>query len=328
MSLAIIGLDEIRAAATPALVFAAVRESLIAHAEARTLVPPATHLKFEAVGGDCHVKAGHVHGSRYATVKIASGFPANEKLGLPSNNGVILTFSAETGEPHSVLADEGWITAWRTAAVGALATHTLAPPEITEVGILGTGLQARLQIEWLDKLRPLGSVKVWGRRANAAQKLSADLCAAGIDARASDLEDVMQQDCIITATASTAPLAPSAAFQQVRHVTALGADMPGKMELPSELFARATEVVTDDHEQCLEYSDFGIAVREGFIPGTADVPLGFVLRDGLGPSGRDPNALTIADLTGVGATDAAVANAVIDALDHVKVGGHGGARPL
>ncbi len=308
MTLRVVGLAEIRAAAAPDVVLAAVRDSLIAHAEGASLVPPPAHLLFAA--GDCHVKTGYLVGAPHFAVKVATGFPGNQAIGLPANNGLILVLDAATGIPAAVLADEGWLTAWRTAAAGALITHALAPAEVSEVAVLGTGLQARLQVEWLTILRPLTLVKVWGRHAAAVRRLCADLQDAGIAACPAGIDEAAGTACVITATAATAPLAPAAAFGSAGHVTAIGADMPGKNELPPALFARAAVIATDDHAQCLDHGDFGNAVRTGHVAPDADIPVGVILRDGMhartGPS--------IADLTGVGAADAGVAAAVLARL--------------
>lgn len=319
MSLQVIDLETIRSVATPQLIFAAVREALIAHAEGHTLVPSPTHLLFPEANGDCHVKAGHIVNYPYFTVKVASGFYSNQQLGLPTNNGVILALSATTGEPRAVLADQGWITAWRTAAAGALITDALTDPSIRDVGVLGTGLQARLQIQWLHQLRPLEQVKIWGRNSHAAQQLCEELRELGINAIATTLEESAASPCVITATASQAPLAPAKSFEFTEHITALGADMPGKTELPPELFTRARTIATDDHEQCLEHGDFGYAVRAGYARATADTSMGVILRDGSqSPSANEDRArLSIADLTGVGATDTAVVNAILTALEEV-----------
>jgi ornithine cyclodeaminase/alanine dehydrogenase-like protein (mu-crystallin family) len=239
-------------------------------------------------------------------VKVASGFYRNEARGLPSNNGVVLVLDATTGMPAAILADEGWLTAWRTAAAGALITHALTPPEIQEVTVLGTGLQAELQITWLHALRPLTRVNVWGRRAEAAERLVAALRSEGINAR---VEQVVGAPCVIAATAATTP--PVRDFSAALHVTGIGTDMPGKNELPAELFASAAIIATDDHSQCLDHGDFGNAVRSGHTAESADIPVGTVLRDGVARTG-----LSIADLTGIGAADAAVASAVLTALDH------------
>jgi ornithine cyclodeaminase len=228
-------------------------------------------------------------------VKIASTFAS-------VNNGLMLVVDATTGEPAAVLADEGMLTAWRTAAAGALITHAMTPADIDEVAVLGTGEQARLQVNWLRMLRPLTRVRVWGRRPEAADKLCRDFAQDGIDARPDALEGA---PCVITTTAARAPL-PSAAFSNAVHVTGIGTDMPGKHELPTELFAGAL-VATDDHGQCLDHGDFGNAVRAGVIAADGDLAVGAVLRDGV----PHHKGRTIADLTGIGAADAAVASAVL-----------------
>lgn len=323
MSLPVIELAEITAVATPEVIFGAVKEALIAHAEGRTSVPPPMVLEFPDHAGDCHVKAGHVAGTPYFAVKIASTFAS-------VNNGLILAIDATTGVPAAVLADEGMLTAWRTAAAGALITHAMTPPEIDEIAVLGTGEQALLQVTWLRKLRPINRVRVWGRRPDAAARLCEALRAEGLDARPDALEGG-GAPCVITTTAARSPL-PAEAFRNAVHVTGIGTDMPGKHELPVDLFAQAL-VATDDHAQCLDHGDFGNAVRAGVIQPDEDLAVGSILRDGIaraggagargGAPGRSVGAATaptgapgrsvrsIADLTGVGATDAAVASAVV-----------------
>jgi ornithine cyclodeaminase/alanine dehydrogenase-like protein (mu-crystallin family) len=294
-ALPVLGLAEISEAATPGVIFAAVKEALIAHAEGRTSVPPPMVLEFPDHAGDCHVKAGHVAGSPHFAVKIASTFAS-------VNNGLVLVVDATTGVPAAVLADEGMLTAWRTAAAGALITHAMTPPGIDEIAVLGTGEQALLQVTWLRKLRPINRVHVWGRRPEAVDRLCRAFEQEGIDARPDALQ--AGAPCVITTTAARTPL-PVEAFRNAVHITGIGTDMPGKHELPVELFTEAL-VVTDDHEQCLDHGDFGNAVRAGVIPAGADLAVGAVLRDGA-PE-RGPRS--IADLTGIGATDASVASAI------------------
>ncbi|MEI8406985.1 MULTISPECIES: ornithine cyclodeaminase family protein [unclassified Kribbella] len=291
MNLPVIGLAEISRVATPELVFAAVREALIAHAEGRTSVPAPMVLDFPAHSGDCHVKAGYVEGSPYFVVKIASTFAS-------VNNGLMLVVDATNGTPAAVLADEGKLTAWRTAAAGALITDAMTPADVDEVAVLGTGEQALMQVQWLQHLRPLRRVKVWGRRPEAVAKL----CAAyGLDARPDGLDGAA---CVIATTAARSAL-PAEAFRSAVHITGIGTDMPGKGELPVEVFADAV-IATDDHEQCLDHGDFGNAVRAGVVAADVDRAVGAVLRDGV-----DRVRRSVADLTGIGAADAAVAAAVL-----------------
>lgn len=309
MTLEVVGLPEIEAVAGRGLVFDAVRGALIAHDEGRAQMPAPIAMWFPDAEGDCHVKAGYLDGATHFGVKVASGFYRNAERGLPSNSGLMMVFDAATGVPAAVLADEGWLTAWRTAAAGALATHALTPPDVDEVAVFGTGLQARLQVEWLADLRPLTRVRVCGRRPEAVRKLCAELGDAGLTAVPATDAEAAATACVITATASTSPVAPAESFAAL-HVTGIGTDLPGKAELPAGLFARATTIATDDHAQCLAHGDFGNAVRAGTVTADADVSVGLVLRDGVARRG----GMTIADLTGVGVADAAVATAVFKQL--------------
>ncbi|MFI5710353.1 ornithine cyclodeaminase family protein [Kribbella sp. NPDC051620] len=295
-ALPVLGLTEIAAIATPEVIFDAVKQALIAHSEGRTSVPAPMVLEFPDHAGDCHVKAGHVTGSPHFAVKIASTFAS-------VNNGLILVVDAITGAPAAVLADEGMLTAWRTAAAGALITHALTPSDIDEVSVLGTGEQALLQVTWLRKLRPINRVHVWGRRPEAADRLCQAFENEGITAHPDALE--AGAPCVITTTAARSPL-PVEAFRNAVHITGVGTDMPGKHELAVELFENAL-VVTDDHAQCLHHGDFGNAVRAGVIDPTADHAVGIILQDHRPERGTR----SIADLTGVGATDAAVASVVL-----------------
>lgn len=154
MTLPVFDAAAIEEAATSRLVLDSVRDALIAHAEGRTSVPPPLHMDFPEADGDCHVKAGWIAGAADFTVKIATGFYRNAGLGLPSNHGLVCVVSARTGQIRALLDDRGLLTAWRTAAAGALITHAMARPGADTLGVFGTGEQARLQASWLAKLRP------------------------------------------------------------------------------------------------------------------------------------------------------------------------------
>lgn len=297
----------LEAAASPRVVLEAVRRALIAHAEGRTTVPPPIHLAFPGADGDAHVKAGMVDGAPTFSVKVATGFYGNAALGLPPGGGAVLVASAQTGTVEAVLDDGGWLTAVRTAAATALATDALAPPGRLTLGVVGTGTQARLAPAWLALLRPLDRVLVSGRRPEAARALAATIEGG----EAVTLPELLRAaDAVVTATASTAPLFQATDARPGTHFTAVGADMPGKHELPPELLADA-QVVVDDRDQAADHGDLAAAIRAGTASAADAVLLGDVLRDG---RRRRPGETTIADLTGVGAVDAAVAEAVLTAV--------------
>ncbi|KAL7450565.1 hypothetical protein ACHAWC_002464 [Mediolabrus comicus] len=118
------------------------------------------------------VKSGYVTGASHYVIKVASGGHP-----FPSNSGLMQLYSQSTGKLETILLDEGILTELRTAAVGALAAQLLAPPldEITCIGILGTGIQARYQLKYLAHVTSCRTVKVWGRTKENVQKYINDM---------------------------------------------------------------------------------------------------------------------------------------------------------
>ncbi|MFF0630204.1 ornithine cyclodeaminase family protein [Streptomyces sp. NPDC004296] len=301
----------IKRATTPELVLTAVRDAMIAHAHGRTTVPAPLHLQFPDADGDCHVKAGWVTDAPDFTVKIATGFYRNPAAGLPTNHGLVCVVSARTGQIRAILDDQGLLTSWRTAAAGALVTHAMARPDAATLAVFGTGEQARLQVQWLARLRRIDTVLVHGRSQDKSRSLCGEFNTLGLHARPAFTDEAAAADMVITTTPATAPVLQAGEVRAGTHVTGIGTDMPHKNELPPALFARATLIATDDHQQCLDHGDFGHAVRAGATTDTSDTPVGLLLeRPVEGPDG----AITIADLTGVGALDAALASAVLREL--------------
>ncbi|WP_331767525.1 ornithine cyclodeaminase family protein [Embleya sp. NBC_00896] len=311
MTLRVLDTAAIEQAATPKLVLDTVRGALIAHSEGGTNVPPPLHLDFPEADGDCHVKAGWITGAADFTVKIATGFYGNPGLGLPSNHGLVCVVSARTGQVRAILDDRGLLTARRTAAAGALVTHAMARPDARTLGVFGAGEQARLQASWLAMLRPLDMVLIHGRDPYKANALCDELNADGLPARPASAREAAGADMIVTTTPAAAPVLDAAQVRAGAHLTGIGTDMPHKNELPPALFRRAWLIATDDHAQCLEHGDFGHAVRAGAVAQDDDITAGLLLKT---PLDRPDTAITVADLTGVGALDAALASAVLDRL--------------
>ena len=285
-----------------------VRAALIAHARGQVQSPLPGQLLFPQAHGDCHIKFCAATGAARFIVKVATGFYENPRRGLPVNNGLVAIFDAATGAPSVIFAEEGWLTAWRTAAATALAAQALAPPAISAIGLIGTGLQASLATEWLPETLGAHELIVHGRNPDKAEQLAARVRSRGGQARrARDVAEVLAAaNVVVTATCSERPLFSVQQVSRGTHLVALGADGPGKQELPHGLFAQASVVATDDHEQCLRFGELGTAVREGAYPEDRAVLLGHLL-SGEVRVGRGDQDITIADLTGIAAEDLAIA---------------------
>jgi ornithine cyclodeaminase len=224
----------------------------------------------------------------------------------------MLLIDAGTGAPACLFQDEGWMTEWRTAAAVALAAACLAPRADAHVGIVGTGQQAQLAIEWIAELMPAARFSLCGRDAARTRAISARHAAQSIDS----IADLLAQcDVIVTVTPATQALFDADQARPRQHFVAVGADGAEKQELPQALYARAQIVVTDDHAQCLALSDFGRAVRDGYIARDADHALGALLAATIACD-RQPRDITIVDLTGLAAQDIAIANLFLAKLKH------------
>src|SRR5580692_2626420 len=156
----------------PRQVIAAMESAFMAYSMGEAVIPPVGALEFEDPPGDCHIKYGYLKSGSTFTVKIATGFWKNPERGLPSSNGVVLVFSSRTGELLTIFQDEGFLTDMRTAAAGAVAAKYLAPQEIGHIGIIGAGLQAQLQLEYLREVTACRQVKLWARSADRARALT------------------------------------------------------------------------------------------------------------------------------------------------------------
>jgi len=306
----IITLQEMKAALAGVDLIPEIEAGFVAYSEHRAEVPPVGALRFTNPPGDVHIKYGYLHDDEFYVIKIASGFYENPSRGLPSGNGLMLLFDQKTGELAAVLLDEGYLTDLRTAVAGAIAAKYLAPRTVTRIGIFGTGVQARLQLQLLRGVTPCREVLVWGRHAQRAADYKAEMEREGFTvAIAGNMRDVPRTcDLIVTTTAAAAPLILAADARPGTHITAVGADSAHKQELDAAIFSTADVVVVDSVSQCADHGDLAHAVRAGLIQPTDARELGAVIA-GRAPGRTSPAQLTVADLTGVAVQDVQIAKA-------------------
>jgi len=293
--------DDVREVLPMTLCIEAVQAAFVAYSAGEAELPSVIHLDVPEAKGEVHVKAGHIHGAPAYAVKVASGFYG---LDPAATDGLVLVFDATTGAPIAILLDGGLITDTRTGAAGGVAARWLAPETVDVVAVIGTGIQARRQVEALRCVRPeLGEIRVWGRDMDRAMRAAHDIGAMVSD---SVQEAVTGASVVITATASREPLVRSAWVAPGAHITAVGSDGVGKQELDPELLRRADVVAVDSLDQCRRLGELQHALGE------ADrvVELGRICAgEAAGRTSR--GQLTICDLTGVGVQDVAAANAVL-----------------
>jgi ornithine cyclodeaminase len=284
----------------------------------RAETPGVIHLGVPERQGEIHVKAGHLHGAAAFAVKVASGFPRNAELGLPTSDGMVVAFDAETGAPVALLLDGGYLTDLRTGAAGGVAARHLAPEHVWTVGVIGTGAQARYQLDALALERPgFTSVLVWGRDPEHAEACVAELrerpglpagCAFEVAPTVRDA--VTGADAVLTCTASRTALVRAEWLKLGVHVTSVGSDGPDKHELDPAIPGRADLFVVDSRVQSAAIGELHHALAAGLATSSTAVELGEICAD-VKPGRTSPDQITVCDLTGLGALDVAAVNLVL-----------------
>jgi ornithine cyclodeaminase len=306
-------LEQIKSVLPSLDLLAAIEEGFAAYSAGRAVIPPVGELLLE--NGEVHIKYGYLKEGEYYVVKIASGFFGNPKLGLPSNNGLMMLFSQRTGAPAALLLDEGHLTDVRTAVAGAIAAKHLAPNDVERIGILGTGVQARLQLQHLEQVTACRDVLAWGRSEEPLARYRGDMKKRGFTVETTLNAETLLSNCnlVVTTTPSTEPLLHTADLQAGTHITAVGSDTPHKQELDGAILRRADVVVADSIEQSVLRGEIHRALASGDVEQGDLIELGDII-SGKAPGRTSDDQVTVADLTGLAVQDLKIATAVYEAL--------------
>jgi len=228
---------------------------------------------------------GLVPGIPAYTVKINAKLPAS----TPSVQGLISLHDLDSGALLAVM-DSIAITAIRTALVGALAAQALARAKIDTVAVIGAGVQGREQLRALRLVRSFRTVRVYDAFPERAVALAADLrgeLEADLEIAPSVKGAVEDADVVITATWAKAPFLTHEMIAPGTHITAVGADEPGKAELDRGLISHS-KFVCDDPDLAVDMGALaGVGLGREAIHGS----LGDVL------SGVRPGRATDRDIT-------------------------------
>jgi ornithine cyclodeaminase len=288
-----------------------MEEAFAAFSRGEAVVPPPGELLFESPPGEVHIKYGYLKAGQTYVIKIASGFWHNPERGLSSSDGLLLVFRKETGELAAVLNDRGRLTDLRTAVAGAVAAKYLAPGEIDAVGVLGTGIQAELQVQLLQSVRPCRHIVVWGRNPERAEAYSQRMRDKGylIETVLSPAEVASRCRLIITATASQEPLLQWSDLRPGTHITAIGADSADKQELDAGIITRAGLVVTDSRVQGRSRGELWHAYRGDAMGHIAEI--GEIVQ-GTAKGRTAADQVTVSTFSGLAVQDIAIASAVLN----------------
>ena len=275
------------------------------------VMPPILSMELADANGEVDVKTAYIPGFDGFAIKISPGFFDNPKLGLPSLNGLMILFSAKTGLVEAVFLDNGYLTDIRTAAAGAVAARHLAPAKVRTAGVIGTGVQARLQMQAAHLVRPFEHLIVYGRDREKAEICASDLGGlldVEVEIAADPKTLVEQSQLVVTTTPAREPIVLADWLHPGLHITAMGSDQSGKNEIEAAALAKADLYVCDRVSQCEISGELEAARAAGMMPETPP-ELGDIVT-GSHPGRQNEDAISICDLTGTGAQDTAIASHV------------------
>ncbi|MGH8417787.1 MAG: ectoine utilization protein EutC [Pseudomonas sp.] len=280
-------------------------------ATAAVAMPPILRLDIPEHNGEVDVKTAYLPGLQRFAIKVSPGFFDNPRLGLPSLNGMMMLLSAHTGLLDALLLDNGYLTAVRTAAAGAVAARWLSRTNSRSVALIGAGEQAALQLQALRLVRPIEEVRIWARDPAKAELFAAEL---GYDSKLairvcqSVDEAIDGVDIAITCTPSREPLIEPHHLHPGLHITAMGSDAEHKNEIAAQALAQVDRYVADRLSQTRVLGELHHALNANVVNDESTfAELGQVIAGQ--KSGRtDDQQITLCDLTGTGAQDTAIAN--------------------
>ncbi len=300
----------------------AVRTAYSAFAKGRTQMPPVQHLDVHQYRGEVDIKSGYVEDFGLIGTKIASGFYDNQKLGLPPGVAVIVLMDLKTSMPVAIM-DGTYITAYRTGAAGAVAADVLARKDSSQVGVVGAGTQARMQILALAELFNIERIKVWDIKSARAKQYAKEIrhkIGADVHTVGTPQGVVVDADILVTVTPSRKPLISAESVQEGLHINAIGADGPGKQELDPMIMRRASKIVVDSLAQCRNIGELQHAFALDIInENDVHAEIGEILNgDKVGREDKDE--ITLFDATGLSVQDIAAANVVYSIAKDTKLG--------
>lgn len=272
--------------------------SMHLHSRQRLYVPGKSYL---------HYMAAADARSGYMGLKIYS----SSKQGL---RFVVPLFSAESGDMLALI-EADFLGQMRTGAASGVATRVMAREDARTVGIIGSGLQARTQLEAIAQVRKIEWARVYSRHAERCEKFAEEMTKTvgfPVTAAMSAEEASRDADIVVASTTSTAPVIEGRWLRPGAHINAIGANFPQKRELDDDAVGRADAIAVDSREQSrMESGDLiqsfgGDPARWDAVLSLADIVSGKV------PGRTNARQITLFKSNGIATEDIAVAGRIYE----------------
>jgi len=312
----IVDAAQLRAAAPMPLLLDAVEAAYRDVAAGRDRSPLRSRVQLGM--GDLLLMPGVRVGGGGASVKLVTVMPGNASRGLATIHAAVVWFDAASGEPLALL-DGAALTAMRTGAASGVATRLLARPDARVMALFGVGAQAAWQVRAVMAARPIEELRVFARTAASREAFAGMMreelgASVGVVAAADAEAATHGADVICCATTSSEPIFAADWVAPGTHVNGVGSFRLGMVEMPPELFGRASLVAVDSRHAVLEEAgDLVAALEAGHLGREGFVEIGTL--PGGWAATRDPDAITVFKSVGLAIQDVAAAELVMARLE-------------
>ncbi|HDL7706982.1 TPA: pyridoxal-phosphate dependent enzyme [Yersinia enterocolitica] len=198
------------------------------------------------------------------------------------------------------------------AGQGTCGMEMVEQQHIRAIGIVGTGMQARLHLMYLKSVISCRQLWVWGRSETALEEYRQYAEEEGFEVNTTLDAAELGRHCqfIVTTTPGREAILHAVDIQPGTHITAVGADGAGKHELTPELVAKADKILVDSWAQCTEFGEISSAFQQRLLAHHTLTEMGTVLAQGV-PFRDNDQQITLADLTGLGIQDVQIVKGIL-----------------
>ena len=307
-------------------VIAIVERAFIAYSKGESIVPGRTQIPISQENAVALYMPGYVKNLEALGIKIVSVFPNNLERDMATISSVVIMNDSVTGEP--IAAMEGsYLTALRTGAASGMATKYLAREDADTVSIIGTGIQARTQLEAVCCVREIRKVKIFDIDKSRALKYMNEMKDNNkigmINFEIAETSDsaIKDADIICTTTTSKKPVFSAKGLKKGVHINAVGAFTPEMQEIGEDVLKRTNKICVDSIEAALEeVGDFIIPIRKGLM-----IPADFYGEIGEIASGskkgrENQEEITLFKTSGLAVQDVSVGKYILEKAKELGLG--------
>ena len=295
------------------------KDALEFYSRGETRIPLRVNIDVPEENGQSLYMPGYVPQADALGVKIVSVYPDNVKVGKISVPATMVLKNHETGEVSSIM-DGSYLTELRTGAVSGAATDILARKDASIFAMIGTGGQAKSQLEAILNVRPIDEVRIFGRNKEKAQdfaeRMKAELGGQfefEIFVADSSQEAIENADIITCVTSARQPVFDGKYIKKGAHINGVGSYTPEMQEMDPYILKNASKIYVDTMDGVLnESGDFIIPIEnKTFSKDDITGELGQVIM-GQVPSRENEDEITIFKTVGSAVLDIVTAKRIFD----------------